>query len=93
MEDATPRNPDPLSPAQYSCLYWIDHLVDAQASDIRAGIEDLQDNGPVYAFLCKNYLNWLEALSLALAMPKGVLAVEKLNCLLQVRSRLSALQQ
>ena len=77
-----------MSPAQYSCLYWVDHLVDAQPS-IHTDMADLQDGDAIYDFLCKKYLNWLEALSLARAMPKGVLAMEKLNSLLQVCSRLS----
>jgi len=78
---------DPLAAVRYPCLYWVDHLVDAQPSDIRLCMDDLQDGGAVYGFLCQKYLNWLEAISLARAMPTGILAIEKLNSLLQVCSR------
>ena len=88
IDGATSPSLDRMSPARYSCLYWVDHLVDAQPS-IHTDMADLQDGGAVHTFLRAKYLNWLEALSLARAMPKGVLAVEKLYSLLQVCSRLS----
>jgi len=84
IEDCTPPSPDPMGPALYSCVYWVDHLVDAQAGNLRKGVDGVQDGEEVHAFLSEKYLNWLEALSLARAMPKGLHAVEKLNGLLQV---------
>ena len=86
IEDVTPPSPDPIRPVLYSCLYWVDHLIAAQAGSTHIRIKDLQDGGDVHAFLSETYLHWLEALSLARAMLKGVLAIEKLNILLQVRS-------
>jgi hypothetical protein len=36
-------DPDPLTAARYSCLYWVDHLIDC---DIRGNtINDLKDGG------------------------------------------------
>jgi len=90
IDSTTSPSLDRMSPAQYSCLYWVDHLVDAQPSSTHTDMADPQDGDAIYDFLCEKYLNWLEALSLARAMPKGVLAMEKLNSLLQVCSMPSA---
>ena len=88
VEGVTPPSPDPLGPAQYSCVYWVNHLFDAQPDRTPIGIGDLQDGGPVHRFLRQKYLNWLEALSLAQAMSRGVLVIEMLNSLLHVCSKL-----
>lgn len=69
-----------------------DHLFDAQPDRIPIGIGDLQDGRPVHRFLQQKYLNWLEALSLAQAMSRGVLVIETLNSLLHVCSKLYTLQ-
>jgi hypothetical protein len=47
-------------------------------------VKDLQEGGPVNAFLEKNYLYWLEALSLCKSMPNGVVSMKKLQMLVQV---------
>ncbi|KAK0719400.1 NACHT domain-containing protein, partial [Lasiosphaeris hirsuta] len=73
-------NPDPLAAVRYSCIYWIDHLHDCSVSDQK---KYLQDNGPVDKFLQRNYLFWLEALSLLRNIPDGVLAMARLEGLLQ----------
>jgi hypothetical protein len=86
IEGATSPSLDPMSPARYSCLYWVNHLTDAQPSNMSTDMADLHDRDAVYDFLCKKYINWLEPLSLARAMSKGVLAIEKLNSVLQVCS-------
>ncbi|CAG9939393.1 unnamed protein product [Clonostachys rosea f. rosea IK726] len=41
---------------QYACVYWVYHQQ-------QAGLQD-QGNGPVYTFLERHFLHWLEALSL-----------------------------
>uniref|UniRef100_A0A8H7K8B0 Nephrocystin 3-like N-terminal domain-containing protein n=1 Tax=Bionectria ochroleuca TaxID=29856 RepID=A0A8H7K8B0_BIOOC len=41
---------------QYACVYWVYHQK-------QAGLQ-VQDNGPVYTFLERHFLHWLEALSL-----------------------------
>jgi hypothetical protein len=46
----------------------------------------LQDRGPVYVFVKEKYLYWLEAVSMCKGMPKGVLAIAKLEKLIQVSS-------
>ncbi|KAK4660754.1 hypothetical protein QC762_0022210 [Podospora pseudocomata] len=49
-------NPDPLAAARYSCVYWIDHLSECDAT--RDEVESID------RFLRRSYLYWLEALSL-----------------------------
>ncbi|PQE30882.1 hypothetical protein CJF32_00011342 [Rutstroemia sp. NJR-2017a WRK4] len=68
---------DPLAAARYSCLYWVDHLLD---SNTRGNSnDDLKDNGSVYRFLTQSYLFWLEALSLMKSLPHGIVIVRKLE--------------
>jgi hypothetical protein len=70
-------NPDPLAAAQYSCLYWVDHLIDC---GIRGNtINDLKNSSLVYKFLKKSYLYWLEALGLIKSLPDGIVTIIKLE--------------
>lgn len=75
-------DPDPLSPAGYSCVYWVDHLLNCDPS--RYAADYLKDGGSVDDFLRLNYLYWLEALSLRRSMSDGVVSMAKLEALLQV---------
>ncbi|KAH6985561.1 hypothetical protein EDB80DRAFT_873167 [Ilyonectria destructans] len=83
IDDARQPEPDPLAPARYSCFYWVDHLRDAISHGTSRPIDDLRDDGTVYKFLSKKYLYWLEALSLLRGMPEGVVAMTKLEALLE----------
>ncbi|RFU32165.1 hypothetical protein B7463_g4157, partial [Scytalidium lignicola] len=77
-------DPDPLAAAQYSCLYWVDHLIDC---DMKGNsINDLKDGGLVHNFLRKNYLYWLEALSLIRSLPHCIIMIMKLENLRAVES-------
>jgi len=78
-------DPDPLAPAGYSVVYWVDHLSEWDSSESAKHGDDLQDGGAVDKFLRLNYLYWLEALSLLRSVPEGVLSMIKLQDLLQVR--------
>jgi len=73
---------DPLSPTRYSCVYWIDHLLDCDPT--RHATNDLQIDGSIDKFLSRSYLYWLEALSLCRSMSEGVVSMTKLEALLQV---------
>jgi hypothetical protein len=75
-------DPDPLAAVRYSCLYWVDHLLECQRREDT--IRDLKDSGPVYSFLRQYFLHWLEALSLLKSVSEGVLMIRKLEDL-QVR--------
>ncbi len=73
---------DPLAAARYSCVYWVDHLRDC---DPRKNAEkDLQDAGSIDTFLRRDYLHWLEALSLLKGMSEGTASMLRLEELLQV---------
>lgn len=75
-------NPNPLAAIRYSCLYWVDHLLECQTRIDT--IRDLEDNGLVYHFLRQYFLYWLEALSLLESISEGVVIIQKLEDL-QVR--------
>jgi hypothetical protein len=74
-------NLDPLAGAQYSCLYWIRHLLDCDGGGNT--INDLKDNGSVLEFLNKSYLYWLEALSLIGGLSHGIFMICELENRLQ----------
>ncbi|KAL4895649.1 hypothetical protein BDV59DRAFT_191590 [Aspergillus ambiguus] len=77
ISEAHPPKYNPLSRIQYSCVYWIDHLCEvADGSDFQDALHD------AYKFLTKQFLYWLEALSLLRSVPSGVAAVKKLEALL-----------
>ncbi|KAL5600733.1 hypothetical protein FOVSG1_006763 [Fusarium oxysporum f. sp. vasinfectum] len=82
IDDVRHPEPDPLALARYPCINWVDHLRDAMAHRTSIPINDLQGDGTVYQFLSKKYLYWLEALSLLRGMPKGVVAMSKLETML-----------
>ncbi|KAH0536101.1 hypothetical protein FGG08_006987, partial [Glutinoglossum americanum] len=84
-------NPDPLTAARYSCVYWVDHLCEWDSSKSSRHRGDLQDGSTVDEFLRKKYLYWLEALSLLGSMSEGVLSMIKLEGLLQGRAEVSQL--
>jgi hypothetical protein len=75
-------DPDPLAAARYSCLYWVDHLIDCNVGGNTNN--DLKDSGSVYHFLSTIYLYWLEALSLMKSLPDGIVIIMKLENWLQV---------
>jgi hypothetical protein len=71
-----PLVPDPLAAAQYSCLYWVDHLLDCNRAHTTI---DLIDNGSVHQFFKTSYMFWLEALSLIKSLPDGIVMIIKLE--------------
>jgi hypothetical protein len=76
-------DPDPLAAARYSCLYWVDYLLDCDARGNTSS--DLKDGGSVDKFLCQSYLYWLEALSLMKSLSSGVVMIRKLENWLEVK--------
>src|ERR1700690_1587403 len=65
-----PPVPDPLATVRYSCLYWVDHMLEC---DTRGSIHrNLKDNGSVHKFLCQRFLYWLEALSLLRSLSQSI---------------------
>jgi hypothetical protein len=80
-EKVEPPVPDPLAAAQYSCLYWVDHLLDCDRKDTT---NDVKDGGSVHRFLEMSYIYWLEALSLMKSLPDGIVMIIKLENWLKV---------
>ncbi|PVH68927.1 NACHT-domain-containing protein [Cadophora sp. DSE1049] len=70
-------DPDPLIALRYSCLYWVDHLLECQTR--KDTIKDLKNGGLVYNFLHRYFLYWLEALSLLKSVSEGVVMIRKLE--------------
>jgi hypothetical protein len=70
-----------LAVVQYSCLYWVDHLLNCNREDTT---NDLKDSRSVYQFLRTIYIYWLKALSLIKSLPDGIVIIIKLEILLQV---------
>lgn len=81
----TDSKPDsnPLTPIEYSCVFWFDHLceVDSQIFDYSS---ELSGTGRLFSFLKKHYLHWLESLSLMREVSSGVLTIRKLRNKVQV---------
>ncbi|KAG4438740.1 hypothetical protein IFR05_005768 [Cadophora sp. M221] len=77
IEQVQEPDPDPLAAARYSCLYWVDHLLECQTR--KDTIKDLKDSGLVYNFLRQYFLYWLEALSLLRSVSEGVVMIRKLE--------------
>ena len=75
-------DPDPLAIMQYSCIYWIDHLLGS--SNYSKNASDFTNSGTVYRFIQKSFLYWLEALSLMGNMSEGVLAIIRLEAMFKV---------
>ena len=76
IEMVEPPVPDPLAVAQYSCLYWVDYLLDCDRGHTT---NDLKDSGSVYQFLKTSYTFWLKAHSLMKSLPDGIVMVMKLE--------------
>jgi hypothetical protein len=76
-KDLRPPNPDPLVPIRYSCLYWVDHLCDAngQSLDFK---KELTDDGTGWKFFNDHFLHWLESLSLLGELSHSVRSIRKL---------------
>ncbi|KAH7471855.1 Vegetative incompatibility protein [Fusarium oxysporum f. sp. matthiolae] len=82
IDQVTPPNPDPLASTRYSCIHWVDHLLDSEPT-AKMREKDLGDGGVVHDFLQTKYLYWLEALSLLRRMSEGAMAMQKLRGLVR----------
>ncbi|KAH6982634.1 Pfs, NACHT and WD domain protein [Ilyonectria destructans] len=89
IDDVRQPEPDPLAAARYSCTHWVDHLIDAEScktTPLDNHLGDI-DAKMVQEFLQNRYLYWIEALSLLRDMQKGMIAITKLEMLLDVPTR------
>ena len=93
IKNVKPPKVDPLVVSWYPCIYWIDHLCDSKPASLENRVDNAQVLSAVEEFLIEKYLYWLEGLSLCKSMEKGVLSIEKLWSLMQVRrTRCTCLQ-
>lgn len=84
IESLPRRSPDPLATIAYSCVYWVDHLLDPGKAQ---GRDDVQDRGLVDLFLQRKCLYWIESVSLLGSLYERILAIENLKQFLQVYMR------
>jgi hypothetical protein len=84
IENAKLPKTDPLAVSQYPCIYWIDHLCDSKRKSLANSVGHMQVTDLVDKFLRKNYLYWLEGLSLCKNVGKGIVSIERLWSLVQV---------
>ncbi|KAN0087004.1 WD40-repeat-containing domain protein [Elaphomyces granulatus] len=77
-------DPDPLASIRYSCVFWVDHLCEADDKSLDRR-KKLSDDGAIFAFLKEHVLHWIESLSLIYKLSDGVLSIKKL--LHKVQSR------
>lgn len=82
IDEVKQPDPDPLAAARYSCLYWVNHLLDCHTREDTTN--DLKDGGLVYRFLYQSFLYWLEGLSLMKSVSDGIIMIRKLENWLQV---------
>ncbi|CAG8105725.1 unnamed protein product [Penicillium salamii] len=82
IEKIIPPSPSPLAAAKYACVYWVDHFHHGRFHDKK--LIDIDEGGRVGDFLQKKYLHWLEALSILGSTSQGIIAMLKLEGLLQV---------
>ncbi|KAH8797812.1 hypothetical protein F5884DRAFT_146537 [Xylogone sp. PMI_703] len=68
---------DPLAAARYSCVYWVDHLLNYNLGEDTSN--DFKDSGSVHKFLLNRYLYWLEALSLLKNISNGIIMIRNLE--------------
>ncbi|KAL8364974.1 hypothetical protein RB595_003997 [Gaeumannomyces hyphopodioides] len=80
IDDVKTPDPDPLQPAEYACVYWVDHVTNGPAKQDR---QSLQDRGLIHEFMEQHLLHWLEALSLLRSLEVGIAATAKLSSLVQ----------
>ncbi len=82
INQVQPQDPDPLAVIRYSCLYWVDHLLDCSTRENT--VNDLKDSSLIEDFLHQSYLYWLEVLSLMKSLSSGIIMIRKLENWLQV---------
>ena len=70
-------DPDPLGSIRYSCVFWVNHLCEADDQSLHVR-KELPDEGAILTFLRKHFLHWLESLSLIYKLSNGVLSIRKL---------------
>jgi hypothetical protein len=74
---------DPLIDLRYSCMYWLDHFLEATSASSSENVSKAYKMAS--DFFKKHLLHWLESLSLIGGVHHGILALKKLVHQQQVR--------
>jgi hypothetical protein len=80
---ASQPHPDPLESVRYSCIYWLDHLIEGMR-DYSTVIIEIGHVSSLTGFLERQLLHWLEALSLLGSISHGIQSILKLLSQLEV---------
>lgn len=72
---------------QYSCLYWVRHLVELNKSQ-PCWLAEPENRKVIYTFLTESFMYWLEALSLTGKMPASIIMINDLQTLIKVSTPL-----
>ncbi|KAG9497451.1 hypothetical protein J7337_010312 [Fusarium musae] len=76
IDDVSTDMLKPLDLIRYSCVYWVDHLCNAETSRLS---DTLRNGGDIHVFIQEKYLYWLESLGLLSNTVEGVKAMYKLE--------------
>ncbi|KAJ5730150.1 uncharacterized protein N7483_004658 [Penicillium malachiteum] len=83
-KDISMPSPNPLAPAEYACVYWVDHLHDCK-NNITYRLS-LKNREKLDKFMQEKFLHWLEALSILGVLSDGIHAMRRLESLIQEES-------
>lgn len=70
------------SAAQYACCFWIDHLL--LARDFKSRSLSTEDAIEAYEFLSRNFLYWIEGMSLISKISEGIEAIIELESVVKL---------
>ncbi|KAJ5718705.1 hypothetical protein N7488_004351 [Penicillium malachiteum] len=79
-KDISVPSPNPLAPAEYACIHWVDHL--GACKDSVTYRFSLKNKETLDTFLQQKYLHWLEALSILGSLSDGIRAIKRLEGLI-----------
>ncbi|CAI7609051.1 unnamed protein product [Penicillium glandicola] len=85
-------HPDPLESARYSCIYWLDHLIEGMRN-YSTGIIEIGHASALTRFLERHLLHWLEALSLLGSISHGIQSILELLRQLETATAPSQLKE
>ncbi|KAL2889493.1 Vegetative incompatibility protein HET-E-1 [Ceratocystis lukuohia] len=77
IDEVSVPDSNPLASIEYSCLFWVDHFEDSAERGLSSG------RHKILCFFKKDYLHWLEALSLLKSVSEAGRAIAKLQAYLQ----------
>lgn len=79
LDDISTPVPDPLEPAKYACVYWVEHVDD----EGHTGKEQYRQ---IHSFLKQHFLHWMEAMGLMQSVSRAIASLIKLTRAIQVFS-------